>query len=263
MSPSRVPPRPASHTRSAFGTVLLGAGYGTRLYPLTADRPKALLPLGDGVILDAVLQVVTRLSGGTHRVVLVTNHKFLPQFEAWQRRQHVSVELVDDGTTTPATRLGAIRDLRVGLERLAPTDDALVLGTDNLFTWSLAEFIEFARAHRPAATVAVRQVTPRHEARRYGVVELNRRARLTRWVEKPARPSSSTVALCVYYVPAAIRHRLDEFVQAGDNVDAPGYFFQWLVTREPVYGCMTTGEWFDIGSHETYQEAIRRWSHAP
>lgn len=239
--------------------VLLGAGYGTRLYPLTKDRPKALLRFGTGVILDAILKLVIPITGTTQRMLLVTNHKFLPQFQVWRRRQRAPVELVDDGTTTPQTRLGAIRDLRLALKRLAPTDDVLVLGTDNLFTWPLADFLRVAATKRPAATVAVHRIASLREASRYGVVTLNRQARITRCVEKPSAPFSRTVVLCVYYFPASLRGRLDEFVQGRDNVDAPGYFIEWLVKREPVYGYMTTGDWFDIGSYETYQQAISRW----
>jgi len=265
---------------------LLAAGYGTRLYPLTKDHPKALLPLGSGVtpppasgpkgrlsskgppsadevgggvILDWILDTVEAVPG-LSKLVLVTNHKFFPQFEAWQRTHSRALELVDDGTSTPETRLGAIRDLMLGLAQVGACDDLLVLGTDNVFTWSLADFVAFAKRKRPSATVALRQATSLQAASRCAVVELDGAARLIRCVEKPASPFSSTVALCVYYFSQACRGRFEEFVRIGGNVDAPGYFIEWLVKQEPVYGFMTDGEWFDIGSKESYQEAVQRWS---
>jgi len=241
--------------------VLLGAGYGTRLYPLTQDRPKALLGLGGQgrVVLDwiwSAVQTVPDLS----TAVLVSNHRFAGQFEDWRRKRGASLEVLDDGTSTPKTRLGAIRDLLLALARIAPQEDVVVLGTDNLFTWSLAEFAAFGRRWRPAVTIAVDKVDSLERAKQCGVVEQDPQGRLIRCVEKPAAPNSLTVSLCVYYIPDSCRVRLEEFVQGGGNADAPGYFLEWLVPREPVYGFMAAGKWFDIGSVEAYQYVSAHWS---
>jgi len=244
---------------ASVSAILLAAGYGTRLYPLTKDCPKALLPLGQGVVLDAVVDAVETVPG-VSRIVLVTNHRFVGQFQAWQAKRGKAIDLVDDGTSTPETRLGAIRDLLLGAARVGRTDDLLVLGTDNLFTWSLADFAAFARTKRPATTIALRQVASIEEARRYGVVQVDPKGRVIRCTEKPAHPTSLTVASCVYYFPPAIRGALEAFVQYKGKVDAPGYFLEWVVGQEPVYGMMTTGAWFDIGSPESYQDVVKRWS---
>ena len=61
--------------------LVIAAGYATRLYPLTRDRPKALLPVGGKPMLDHVL---ASLSGiGADRTYVVTNAKFAPQFREW------------------------------------------------------------------------------------------------------------------------------------------------------------------------------------
>jgi NDP-sugar pyrophosphorylase family protein len=91
------------------------------------------------------------------------------------------------------------------------------------------------------------------------VVELAGDGRVTRCIEKPAVPPSLTVVLCVYYFPAPLRARIQDFIREGGNGDAPGYLIEWLVSREPVHGFMTGGEWFDIGTQETYQLAVQRW----
>ena len=239
--------------------VLLGAGYGTRLYPLTKDTPKALLPIGERLLLDEIFEAVLQVPQRS-TVTLVSNHVFAEQFRAWLKPQAVAVEVIDNGTQTPETRLGAIRDLWLALERVSPDDDALVLGTDNLFTWSLAEFVESARRHRPAASIAVYDVASKVEASRCAVVEMARDHRLTSCVEKPKDPKSLTVGLCVYFFPAPIRKQIETFIRSGGNIDAPGYFMEWLVAHEPVYGFPTHGEWFDIGSPEAYQEAVQRWA---
>src|SRR3989338_1705769 len=118
--------------------ILLAAGYATRLYPLTKDRPKALLPLGSGVILDAVLQSMADATDIVKRV-LVTNHRFAEQFRTWQAATRAPVEIIDDGTDTAQTRLGAIRDLELARTRGGAVGDLLVLGTDNLFGWPMRD----------------------------------------------------------------------------------------------------------------------------
>jgi len=247
-----------------MNAILLAAGYGTRLYPLTKDCPKALLPLGKGVVLEIIVEALTGVPG-VSRVALVTNHRFIGQFQAWQSRRPVKLELIDDGSTTPETRLGAIRDLRLGLEQVGLDDDVLVLGTDNLFTWSLADLVAFAQSKRPASTVALRQTSSLEEACRSAVVEVDAEGWLVHCVEKPDPAHLSPrppcwVALCVYYFPTPCLGRVDEFVRLGGNVDAPGYFIEWLVKHDRVYGFLTQGGWCDIGSQETYQRAVHQFA---
>jgi glucose-1-phosphate thymidylyltransferase len=244
---------------AALSAVLLAAGYGTRLYPLTKDCPKALLPLGGGVILDPLMEALAAVPG-LSKAVLVTNHRFVKQFQAWQSPRTLNLEVIDDGSTTPENRLGAIRDLIMGAAEIPASDDLLVLGTDNLFSWSLADFVGFAKQQRPAPTIGAWRVSSNREASQLGVMELDRQGRVRRFLEKPHRPPALTVALCVYYFPAALRPRFEEFVAAGGNADAPGYFLEWLVEREPVYGYVAGGEWFEIGSHEAYDHAVQRWA---
>ncbi len=245
---------------TAVSVVLLAAGYGTRLYPLTKNRSKALLPLvGEKVILDAIVDQVKAVPG-LSKVTLVTNHVFADHFREWQRRAGVPIDIIDDGTSTPETRLGAIRDLLLCVERLKPPTDVLVLGTDNLFTWSLADFVQSAQAKRPASTMAVREVPTIQEAKKLGIVELGPDQRIVRFVEKPAEPPSRLAALCIYYFPRTMHQRFREFLDGGGNPDAPGFFMEWLVRNDRLFGYVADGEWLDIGSQETYQEAIDRWS---
>ena len=107
--------------------------------------------------------------------------------------------------------------------------------------------------------MAVQEAPSLTAARHYGVVELDARQRIVRLTEKPARPASRCIASCIYYFPAPCRRRVEEFMRSGGSSDAPGYFMEWLVRREPVYGCLMRGEWFDIGTPDSYTRAAAMW----
>lgn len=238
--------------------VLLAAGYATRLYPLTKDKPKALLSLDSGVILD---QVVSSLKDvpDLRQSFLVTNHRFAEQFRQWQHNHRLPIRVIDDGTETVEARLGAIRDLELVWKQTDQKDDVLVLGTDNLFRWSLASFVKEAQKHRPHPSVALWQAPSRADARQFGVVIRDSTCRVTRFVEKSPDPPSAEVSLCVYYFPAAICGKIRQFIESGENTDAPGHFIAWLSRTGSVYGIMMPGEWHDIGTKEEYQAVLSNW----
>lgn len=257
----------------ALTVVLLAAGYATRLYPLTKDRPKALLPFGRGaqlqapadqipprVILDEVCRSLKDLAD-VQASVLVTNHRFAGQFRRWQQARGFPVQVLDDGTETPETRLGAIRDLELARKLGHAQNDTLVIGTDNLFTWSVADFVDQARRHAPHPSIALWEASSTDAATQFGVVLRDATSRITTFVEKSAQPPSREVALCVYYFPAAMCGTIRQFLDEGGNADAPGYFIQWLVRQGIVYGIMMPGAWYDIGTVETYEIVRSEWAH--
>ena len=242
----------------ALSVILLAAGYATRLYPLTKDRPKTLLPLGRGVILDAVYEAVCGVPD-VQRVILVTNHRFADQFLAWQRTCAAPVQVLDDGTDTAENRLGAIRDLALAHRLTDATDDLLVLGTDNLFGWPLADFVTRAQRYRPDPSVALWEAPSKEAVTQFGVAIRDGTSRITAFVEKSPQPPSTEVALCVYYFPSVMCGKIQQFLDQGGNADAPGYFIEWLVRTGVVYGVPMAGAWYDIGTLETYRAVVDEW----
>ena len=245
----------------AITAILLAAGYATRLYPLTKDRPKALLPLGSGTILDGVIRTLPEVPE-LRNTVLVTNHRFAESFREWQRSRGAKVTVVDDGTASAETRLGAIRDLALARRETDPRDDLLVVGTDNLFHWSLAQFVQEARRHAPKPSLALWRAKSLEVAKEFGVVTRDPTTRVTAFVEKSPQPPSAEVALCVYFFPGPMCGDIQRFLTEGGNPDAPGYFIEWLVRRGEVYGVMMPGAWYDIGSLDSYQTALKEWPQA-
>lgn len=243
--------------------LILGAGYATRLYPLTKDRPKPLLPVGGVPIIERICRQLAGLSE-LETIHIVTNHTFADHYETWLRdygRRRVPPPLLslhDDQTTTPDNRLGAIGDLRFVLDRANIDQDLLVIAGDNLIDASLVEFVKTGRSK--GATVGVKDFQDRSKATLYGVVEMSPDSRIVGFEEKPAQPKSSRVAVGLYFLPRKTLPLVSRYLAEGHSKDAPGYYLQWLYQVTPVYGHVLDGDWYDIGDLESYKRADERMS---
>jgi len=238
--------------------LILGAGYATRLYPLTKDRPKPLLPVGGIPILQRICGQLAG-AGDIETIHVVTNHRFSPNYEQWlqeyRSRQSLGVPIVihDDQTTTPENRLGAIGDLQFVLDKARVDDDLLVMAGDNLISGSLAPFLE--RGRSKGAAVGLKDLRSKQLVSLYGVVETDSDGRVVGFQEKPAEPRSTLIAVGLYYFPRSTLPLVRRFLDLGSGKDAPGYYLQWLHRQIPVYGHVLEGEWFDIGDLDSYHRA--------
>lgn len=238
--------------------VILAAGYATRLYPLTLDRPKALLPVGGRPIVDHLLERLADVE--LERIFLVTNSKFAGAFGEWASgRDGTPVQIVDDGTTHEETKLGAIGDLDLTIRAGAIDDDLLVLAGDNLFSESLAPFAAFGRA-KGAPALGVYDVGDLEAIKRYSTIELADDDRVTYLEEKPERPRSTLTGIALYFYPRSALGLVREYLESGYNPDQPGRLVQWLYPRVPVYAWRVPGRWYDVGSKETLAEADRAFT---
>jgi glucose-1-phosphate thymidylyltransferase len=242
-----------------MNAVILAAGYATRLYPLTLDRPKALLPVAGRPMVEHLL---LRLEGveGLDAIHLVTNSKFAGAFREWAAGWGgQEVQIVDDGTADEESKLGAIGDLELTIRAAAIDDDLIVLAGDNLFSESLAPFGAFARA-KDAPVIGVYDVGDLEAIRRYNSITLDEGDRLTYFEEKPEHPRTTLTGIALYFYPRKSLGVVGEYLAAGNNPDQPGRLVEWLYPREPVYAWRVPGRWYDIGSAETLAEADRAFS---
>jgi glucose-1-phosphate thymidylyltransferase len=234
--------------------VILAAGYATRLYPLTLDRPKALLPVGGKPMLDHLLEQLERFEG-LDEVYVVTNSKFADAFREWAAgHSGLPLRILDDGTVDDDSRLGAIGDLDLTIREAELDDDLLVLAGDNLFSESIAPFPIFA-LEKAGPALGVYDVGDLDTIRRYSVIELDGDDRVTRLEEKPEQPRSTLAGIALYFYPRSALRLVREYLEDGNNPDQPGRLVQWLYPRTPVYGWRVPGRWFDVGSKETLAEA--------
>ncbi|AIF70348.1 glucose-1-phosphate thymidylyltransferase [Palaeococcus pacificus DY20341] len=227
--------------------LIMAGGYATRLWPITKDNPKALLPVGDRVILDYILEKTKELD---MEVYISTNRFFAKYFESYAEDK--GVELLVEDTLHEEEKLGTIGALKLAIDELG-LDDYLVIAGDNLFSFSLNEFLKH---YSGKPLIAVYDVGDFELAKRYGVVVLEEN-RVIDFQEKPAEPKSTLISTGVYAFPKEIMARIDEYLKNG-NRDSPGYFIQWLLSDGvDIYAYKFDNYWYDIGSSDSYLEALR------
>ena len=237
--------------------LFLAAGYATRLYPLTEKFPKPLLDVAGRSILDRLIDDLD----GTGRIdgyVVVTNHKFAGHFRDWAAGYGGRLQVVDDGTSSNETRLGAVRDIRFALEAAGAEDDWLVLAGDNLLSFSLASFLDYAR--EKGTSCVMRYYEPSEvQLRRSGVLEVDADGRILSMEEKPAVPKAHWCCPPFYFYRQEDLARLDEALEAGCGVDAPGSLVAWLSSVTPVHAMEMPGPRYDIGTLESYHAVCARF----
>jgi glucose-1-phosphate thymidylyltransferase len=252
--------------------IILAAGYATRLYPLTRDFPKPLLEVAGRSILDRIVDNARRVSG-MQRLVVVTNSRFASHFEAWRDARFGAggraaggraadsggprVDIINDGSTSNANRIGALADLHLAVEEADVDGDALVLAGDNLFDFELTDFAAFFR-DAGCDCITAHELSDVEQLRRTGVAELSDDGRVLHFAEKPAEPRSTWAVPPFYaYTRRTLRERLPAFLRQGGEGDAPGSFLPWLIERAPVYAFRFEGARHDIGNRESYERVSR------
>ncbi|MCX5685134.1 MAG: nucleotidyltransferase family protein, partial [Planctomycetota bacterium] len=234
--------------------IILCAGFGTRLKPLTDHMAKPLIQVAGRPILDHIIDKVLSF-GEIDEVLVVSNQRFFADFESWAAagRRPIPVRVLNDGTTSNETRKGAVGDMLLAVREMRTPEDFLVVGGDNIFTFDLNRV--FGVFSGKGSTLAVYDVGSNALARLYGVVELDPDGRVTAMTEKPEHPATTLASICVYMYVASVTRRLVEYEAAGNSMDATGSFAAWLCSVEPVYGCPVNGVWFDIGDFESLANA--------
>ena len=241
-------------------TIVIAAGYATRLYPLTENFPKPLLKVGSRSILDRMLSDIDQIESIDEHIV-VTNHKFAHHFETWKEQSHYHhpIRIIDDGTEDNATRLGAVRDLLLALDTCQVDDDILVVAADNVLTFSMQGFVDFFR--RCGTSVIMCHHEPEiWRLQRTGVIAVDDGMRVLQMQEKPAEPVSHWAVPPFYIYRKEDLPLIRTALAHGCGADAPGNLAHYLVDRTPIHAWPMPGGRFDIGSLDTYEEAKQKYA---
>jgi glucose-1-phosphate thymidylyltransferase len=202
--------------------IILAAGYATRLYPLTKEKPKPLLMVGKKTIIDYLIQRLGDIKE-IDAVYIVTNQKFYGVFGDWLRLAKSTKEIIieNDGSTTNENRLGAIGDIRLVFERRKIDDDIIVVAGDNMFNWGLKDFADFAKKEPDTFTIGAYDIGDRKKAGIYGIVEIDEKGEMVNFVEKPQEAPSSLIATGIYYFPKGKLGLIGQFLKVGNEKTRP------------------------------------------
>ncbi len=237
--------------------LILAAGYATRLYPLTENFPKPLLKVGEKTILDWLVDDIDTLGAGDEFVV-ISNHKYAHHFEAWAKTKKQKITVVDDGTETNETRLGAVKDVQYAIDALKLTGDMFVIAGDNVLDFSLTNFISYAQ--KKGTSCIMRYYEPdENRLHKCGVVEIDADDRIVSMEEKPAEPRSHWCCPPFYYYTAEDAKRVQAGIDAGCGTDAPGSYAAWLASVTVVHAMEMPGRRYDIGNLESYERVQKEY----
>ena len=231
--------------------LILAAGYATRLYPLTENFPKPLLTVGGKTILDWLVDDIDA-AGLVDEYVVISNHKYAHHFDAWAKKKSQKITVVDDGTDTNETRLGAVKDIQFAIEKLGLDDDMLVIAGDNVLDFSLTKLMAYAKEKNTSCIMRYYEPVEK-KLTKCGVVEIDENDRILAMEEKPEMPKSHWCSPPFYYYTKADAKQVQKGIDSGCGTDAPGSYIVWLCTQTTVHAMEMPGSRYDIGNLESYE----------
>jgi glucose-1-phosphate thymidylyltransferase len=244
--------------------IILAAGYATRLYPLTRDRAKSLLPIHGRPIIDYLIDQLHTIPD-VDRIYVISNHRFAHQFEAWAAerenldktavKHNIPIDVLDDQTTSEDDRLGAIGDLQYCIDQYEIDDDLIVLAGDNLFTGSLVNAWRVFRTHQQDMLLAA-HLAADEDPKRFAIAQIDDLGMVQHLEEKPQQPRSDLAVYAIYFYRRDTVPLIREYLASGNNPDAPGHFPVWLHTRKPIRVHLLEGLCIDIGTPKAYQDVM-------
>ena len=237
--------------------LILAAGYATRLYPLTENFPKPLLKVGDKTILDWLIDDIDA-SREVDEYIVISNHKFAKHFEEWAAKKSQKITVVDDGTSTNETRLGAVKDIQFAIEKCQIDSDMLVIAGDNVLDFSLTKFIAYAKQKNTSCIMRYFEKEEK-KLQKAGVVCVDEKDKITGMEEKPCAPKSNWACPPFYYYTKEDARLVKKGIEAGCGTDAPGSYIAWLCKETDVHAMEMPGSRYDIGNLESYQKVQKEY----
>lgn len=235
--------------------IVIAAGYATRLYPLTENFPKPLLEIGNSTILGRLLDDIDKIDDIDEHII-VTNHKFVGHFEKWAAEHKMSkpARIIDDGTETNETRLGAVKDLLLAIDRYNVDDDMMVVAADNILDFSLQGFVDFFK-EKGTSVIMCHNEPELKKLQRTGVIAVDENMKVQEMQEKPEKPVSNWAVPPFYIYSKKDLSLIKDCMNHGCGFDAPGNLAHYLCENTDMHAWVMPGKRFDIGSLDSYEEA--------
>ena len=240
--------------------VITCAGYGSRLWPLTKNTPKALLSIKGESIATHIVLKIEEISE-VDEIILVTNNKFYSHFQKWLEASsfNTPIKILNDGTLTNETRMGQVGDLGLAIKKANISEDLLVVAGDNLFNFSLLDAYSLFKKVRKVVNPVWESKSIR-TAKESGTVVLDKDRKFEKFTEKNPSPYSTLISLGIYFFPKDELVKIKGYVEdKHNNLDKMGFFLEWLMSQSEVYGYVYFDEWFDIGWIESLESARKKF----
>lgn len=236
--------------------IILCAGYATRLYPLTENQPKGLLPLNGKPIIEYLAEKIEKIDV-VDEIILISNHKFYQNFLDWANAytptRSIKLTVLDDGTTSNEDRLGAIGDIQFTIDALDIDDELIIYASDNYFTFELTDFYNFYREKNADCVLASEFEDVEFLAKNFAVGWLDENNKILDIKEKPGGVPNSNVGIWAgYFYTRETVKMFKQYLNEGNSKDSPGNFPVWLHKIKDVFAFVFEGECFDIGTKEVY-----------
>jgi glucose-1-phosphate thymidylyltransferase len=192
--------------------------------------------------------------------IIVTNHKFAHCFEEWKKEMNYKkpIRIVDDGTESNETRLGAVRDLLLAIDSFHVDDDMMVLAADNILDFSFQGFVDFFK-EKGSSVIMCHHEPELKKLQRTGVIAVDDSWRVLEMQEKPQEPVSHWAVPPFYIYKRSDLPLIKDCMNHGCGFDAPGNLAHYLVDKTTVHAWQMPGSRFDIGSMDSYEEAQRKF----
>ncbi|MBQ3219919.1 MAG: nucleotidyltransferase family protein [Clostridia bacterium] len=237
--------------------LILAAGYATRLYPLTENFPKSLLKVKDKTILDHLVDDIDTI-GVIDEYVIISNHKFYGHFMDWASKKPQNITVIDDGTSSNETRLGAVKDIEFAINELNIDDDMLVLAGDNVLDFSLTKFITYAKNKNTSCVLRYFE-EKKERLLKSGVVTVDEFDKVLDMTEKSPEPKSNWCCPPFYYYTKSDSKKIPQAILDGCGTDAPGSYIAWLCKNSTVHAMEMPGKRYDIGNLESYEKVQKEY----
>ena len=237
--------------------LILAAGYATRLYPLTENFPKPLLKVQGKTILDWLIDDIDSKKI-IDEFIVISNHKFAHHFDDWAKEKNQKITVLDDGTASNETRLGAVKDIQFAIEALNIDDDMLVIAGDNLLDFSLTKFVEYSLDKKTSCIMRYNE----HDEKKLlkcGVVTIDENDLILEMTEKSPTPATHWCTPPFYYYTKEDTSLVKAGIESGCGTDAPGSFIAWLCKKTNVHAMEMPGKRYDIGNLESYQKVEKEY----
>ena len=226
--------------------IILAAGYGTRMYPLTKNCPKALLNINGITVLDELIKKIEKIS--PKEVIIVTNNKFFDIFDKWKSKKisSLNIKILNNGTNNEKEALGWTKDLVFSLKDWDCNSDFLVLASDNLFDFSLKEMIS---NFKNCPIIVVGNAKNKDVAKKYGIVEIEN-GKVISFEEKPKKPRSLKKSILCYYFPA----RFSGIIKHFEETNSKKHLIEWILDNKfEIHSHLFLEKCIDIGDMEQYK----------